>query len=64
MKKIWLFRSVLLTLLIGLLCLDLLRSLAFGTPFPQHRNVLLASALLWVASVFFPQKTDDDWQLT
>ncbi|MFA6083520.1 hypothetical protein [Mucilaginibacter sp.] len=34
-----------------------------GQPW-SHRDVLLTCALLWIISVFFPQNSDDDWQLT
>jgi hypothetical protein len=32
----------------------------YGQLFP-HRNILQTCALLWFASVFFPQNSNDDW---
>ena len=64
MNKIWLFRSILLTLLAFLLFWDVMMCLGHDLPSLEHRDFLLAGALLWIASMFFPQKRDDDWQLT
>ncbi len=64
MNKLFLFRTLIVTLMICLLIYDGLQFLAHAAnAFPQqHKQVLLTCALLWIASVLISQNSnDDDW---
>jgi len=62
MDKLFLFRTLIAALMLVLLVWDVLILLTRQTkPWP-HRELLLNCALLWIITVFFPQKSnDDDW---
>ena len=64
MDKLWLFRTLIITLLICLLAWDGPRLLIAGSPAsvpPQHRQILLTGAVLWLATLFLIKNSDDDW---
>jgi hypothetical protein len=64
MNKLFVFRTLIAALVLCLLLWDVAISLSSQKhPWP-HRELLLTAALLWIISVFFPQNSDDDWQLT
>ena len=60
-NKIFLFRSMLIAAVLGILFFDTLICMTgHGQQF-EHRNALLTCALLWFASLFYTQNSDDDW---
>jgi hypothetical protein len=64
MDKLFVFRVLIIAVLVCLLLWDVALWLnGAGQPWP-HRNTFLTCALLWIISVFFPQNSNDDWQLT
>ncbi|WP_179415733.1 hypothetical protein HDF19_20945 [Mucilaginibacter sp. E4BP6] len=64
MDKLLVFRVLIIAVLVCLLLWDVALWLSGARqPWP-HRNTLLTCALLWIISVFFPQNSNDDWQLT
>lgn len=64
MDKLFIWRTLIFAFMLCVLAWDMLSSLTLHTPPLAHRELLLAAVLLWLASVFFPQNSDDDWQLT
>jgi len=64
MDKLFLFRTLIVSLMICLLAWDGLQILihsANSLP-EQHKQVLLTGALLWISSAFINQRSnDDDW---
>ena len=62
--KLFLFRTLIVSMMICLLIFDGLRIMTHSAnPFPeQHKELLLTATLLWIASVFINQgSNDDDW---
>jgi len=62
--KLFLFRTLIVSLMICLLIFDGLRIMMRSTSaFPEyHKELLLMGALLWIMSVFIDQgSNDDDW---
>jgi hypothetical protein len=64
MDKLFLFRTLIFALTVCVLAWDLFLWLSGHSASLAHRDLLLTGALLWIVSVFFPQNSDDDWQLT
>jgi hypothetical protein len=63
MNKLLLFRALIVTLLLCLLAWDGIRLLTNHPPgdLPeQHREILLAGALLWFIAVLAGKNSDDD----
>jgi hypothetical protein len=64
MNKMFVFRTLIVTMMFCVFLWDAALLLSSHTePWP-HRELLLTGALIWIISVFFPQNSDDDWQLT
>ena len=64
MDKLFLFRTLIFSLMICLLARDGLRILIHSAnDLPgQHKQVLLMAALLWISSALINQRSnDDDW---
>ena len=64
MGKLFLFRTLILSLMMCLLIFDGLRLINHSaTAFPeQHKELLLTGTLLWIGTVFINQgSNDDDW---
>jgi hypothetical protein len=64
MDKLSLFKTVTLSVIICLLLSDGLRLMAYPahTLSQPHKDILLTAALLWIASAFINQRSnDDDW---
>ena len=63
MNKLLLFRTSVAALLFCLLAWDGIRLLtnhSYELP-EQHREILLAGALLWFGTVLAAKNSDDDW---
>ncbi len=61
MDKLFLFRTLIVALMICLLAWDGLLWLNRHSPALPDRDLLLTCALLWIVTVLFPQNSDDDW---
>lgn len=61
MKELFLVRAVLMVITLTITLFDVMLWLTgHGGRFP-HRNALLTCALMWFATILFPQNSDDDW---
>jgi len=60
MEKIFLFRTMLVALLVCILLWDVLLWITHHTTWLPHKDLLLAGALLWIITILLPQKSDDD----
>ena len=58
--KIFILRSLLLAVVLGILFLDTILWLTRHGQQLEHRNALLTCALLWFASLFY-NRNSDDW---
>jgi cell division protein FtsW (lipid II flippase) len=63
MDKLFLFRTLIVTMMICFLIFDVLRILSHSADaFREHKELLLTGALLWIVSVIINQgSNDDDW---
>jgi len=60
-NKIFIFRSLLFAVAVCILLFDMILWLTGQGKQLEHRNALLTCLLLWFASLFHPQNSDDDW---
>ncbi len=58
--KLFLFRRVIVAVMICLLIWDGLFAVTQHLQVLPHRDLLLTGALIWVATLFLPQNSDDD----
>jgi cell division protein FtsW (lipid II flippase) len=63
MNKLFLFRTLIVPMMICLLIFDVLRITSHSADaFPEHKKLLLTGILLWIVSVIINQgSNDDDW---
>lgn len=64
MNKLLLFRTSVVALLLCLLAWDGIRLLTSHSSYElpeQHREILLAGALLWFGAILATKNSDDDW---
>lgn len=61
MDKLFLFRTLIITLLLCLLVWDGLLLISGNAQRLPHRDFLLTGTLLWFVTLFFNRNSDDDW---
>jgi len=59
--KLSLLKTLIAALTICLFAWDIILCLALHLPCLPHQEMVLTGSLLWIASLFFPQQSDDDW---
>ena len=60
-NKLFFLRAMLIAVVLGILLVDTIVWLKGIGQQLQYRDALLTCVLLWFATLFYPQNSDDDW---
>jgi hypothetical protein len=59
--KLSLIRAVIGSVITCVLAWDAISGLIRHTTALPHRDLMVAGAVLWIVSLFFPEQRNDDW---